>query len=97
MAGVQLAEVGKAYGAVTVIERLSLDIAAGEFVVFLGPSGCGKSTVALNLAICFARAGYRTLAVDLDQAAGRQFKVQSVARQQCHAQTRQHAFALCFG
>ena len=27
--------------------------------------GCGKSTVALNLAICFARAGYRTLAVDL--------------------------------
>jgi len=29
--------------------------------------GCGKSNVALNLAICFARAGYRTLAVDLDQ------------------------------
>jgi cellulose biosynthesis protein BcsQ len=28
---------------------------------------CGKTTVALNLAICFARAGYRTLAVDLDQ------------------------------
>ncbi len=30
-------------------------------------SGCGKTTVALNLAICFARAGYRTLAIDLDQ------------------------------
>ena len=29
--------------------------------------GCGKSTVALNLAVCFARAGYRSLAVDLDQ------------------------------
>ena len=29
--------------------------------------GCGKTTVALNLAICFARAGYRTLAIDLDQ------------------------------
>jgi chromosome partitioning protein len=29
--------------------------------------GCGKTTVALNLAICFAKAGYRTLAVDLDQ------------------------------
>ena len=26
--------------------------------------GCGKSTVALNLAVCFARAGHRTLAVD---------------------------------
>src|SRR5262245_48303029 len=29
--------------------------------------GCGKTTVALNLAVCFARAGYRTLAIDLDQ------------------------------
>lgn len=45
MAGVQLAEVGKAYGAVSVIERLSLNVPAGEFVVFLGPSGCGKSTL----------------------------------------------------
>ncbi|WP_281271801.1 ABC transporter ATP-binding protein [Hephaestia caeni] len=37
--------VSKRYGAVTVIDRLSLTIAAGEFVVFLGPSGCGKSTL----------------------------------------------------
>jgi cellulose biosynthesis protein BcsQ len=29
--------------------------------------GCGKTTVALNLAICFAKAGYRTHAIDLDQ------------------------------
>jgi chromosome partitioning protein len=29
--------------------------------------GCGKTTVALNLAICFAKSGYRTLAIDLDQ------------------------------
>ena len=29
--------------------------------------GCGKIMVALKLAICFAKAGYRTLAVDLDQ------------------------------
>ena len=29
--------------------------------------GCGKTTVALNLAICFTGAGYRTLAIDLDQ------------------------------
>jgi chromosome partitioning protein len=29
--------------------------------------GCGKTTVTLNLAICFAKAGFRTLAIDLDQ------------------------------
>ncbi|TPE49604.1 ABC transporter ATP-binding protein [Amaricoccus solimangrovi] len=34
-----------AYGALTVLDRLSLDIAEGEFIVLLGPSGCGKSTL----------------------------------------------------
>jgi chromosome partitioning protein len=29
--------------------------------------GCGKTTVVLNLAVCFARAGHRTLAIDLNQ------------------------------
>src|SRR5213594_4296782 len=29
--------------------------------------GCGKTTVVLNLAVCFAKVGYRTLAIDLDQ------------------------------
>src|SRR5207247_6153935 len=28
---------------------------------------CGTTTVGLNLAVCFAKAGYRTLAIDLDQ------------------------------
>jgi len=37
------------------------------FTITNAKGGCGKTTVALNLAICFARAGYRTLAIDLDQ------------------------------
>ncbi|MFZ2988606.1 ABC transporter ATP-binding protein [Ideonella sp.] len=46
MAGVQLEAVGKAYdGGVQVIRDVNLDIADGEFCVFVGPSGCGKSTL----------------------------------------------------
>ncbi|MDR3375440.1 MAG: ABC transporter ATP-binding protein [Ancalomicrobiaceae bacterium] len=33
------------YGAQTVLDRMSLDIGRGEFLVLLGPSGCGKSTL----------------------------------------------------
>ena len=40
---------------------------AYTFTLTNAKGGCGKTTVALNLAICFAKAGYRTLAIDLDQ------------------------------
>ncbi len=40
---------------------------AYTYTITNAKGGCGKTTVALNLAVCFARAGYRTLAIDLDQ------------------------------
>ena len=43
---ISLHDVSKTYTrGVRVVERLSLDIRPGEFLVLLGPSGCGKSTV----------------------------------------------------
>jgi NitT/TauT family transport system ATP-binding protein len=30
--------------AITALQGMSLDVAAGEFLTLLGPSGCGKST-----------------------------------------------------
>ncbi|MBR2574180.1 MAG: sn-glycerol-3-phosphate ABC transporter ATP-binding protein UgpC [Loktanella sp.] len=45
MADLQLRDVRKTYGGLEVIKGVSLDIADGEFIVFVGPSGCGKSTL----------------------------------------------------
>src|SRR5579864_5362377 len=45
MGSIQLKDVRKAFGAVNVINGVSLDISEGEFTVFVGPSGCGKSTL----------------------------------------------------
>ncbi len=42
--------VEKSYGSVRAVDRLSLDIAAGEFFALLGPSGCGKTTLLRLLA-----------------------------------------------
>ncbi|PYE22303.1 carbohydrate ABC transporter ATP-binding protein (CUT1 family) [Rhizobium sp. PP-CC-3A-592] len=45
MASMNIDNVGKAYGGLTVIHGVSVEIPDGEFVVLVGPSGCGKSTL----------------------------------------------------
>ena len=45
MSGVTLNNVVKAFGAVTIIHGIDLEIKEGEFCVLVGPSGCGKSTL----------------------------------------------------
>jgi len=41
---VRLVEVRKTFGEVVAVERLSLEVKAGEFFTMLGPSGSGKTT-----------------------------------------------------
>ena len=45
MGSITLQAVEKWFGEVQVIKGVDLEIAEGEFVVFVGPSGCGKSTL----------------------------------------------------
>ncbi len=45
MADLSLKGIRKSFGSVDIIKGVDLDIAHGEFIVFVGPSGCGKSTL----------------------------------------------------
>ena len=45
MGALTLRNVSKSFGATEVIQGVNLDVAKGEFCVFVGPSGCGKSTL----------------------------------------------------
>lgn len=45
MTGVTLKCVDKVFGSTKIIDNVSMEIAKGEFAVFVGPSGCGKSTL----------------------------------------------------
>lgn len=45
MAEVVLKAIQKSYGDLQILHGIDLDIADGEFIVFVGPSGCGKSTL----------------------------------------------------
>ena len=52
-APVSIQNVSQRYGSALALSSVSLEIAAGEFVVLLGPSGCGKTTL-LNIIGGFA-------------------------------------------
>ena len=45
MTSISLKGLKKSYGSKRAVRKTDLEIASGEFIVFVGPSGCGKSTL----------------------------------------------------
>jgi len=62
-AEVRLVGLAKKFGDLTVIDNLSLDVPAGEFVTILGPSGSGKTT-ALNMIAGFVTPSHGEILID---------------------------------
>ena len=50
MSSVRFENVSKLFGDLVAVRDLNLEIAEGEFIVFVGPSGCGKTTTLRMLA-----------------------------------------------
>jgi len=55
--------VSKGFGALSVVDNVSMDVRDGEFVAIVGPSGCGKSTL-LNMIAGFERPDHGSIKVD---------------------------------
>lgn len=63
MARLTLSGLGKAYGALKVVDGVDLTLNEGEFVSLLGPSGCGKTTT-LRMIAGFIEPSAGSIAVD---------------------------------
>jgi NitT/TauT family transport system ATP-binding protein len=69
MSLVRFDNVSVSFGAMPVLQHISLDVAGGEFVCILGPSGCGKSTL-LNIAGGFLAPDEGEVTVDGQRVTG---------------------------
>ncbi len=78
MSGVQLQNICKQFGNVSVIKDVSLDIRTGEFCVFVGPSGCGKSTL-LRMIAGLESVSSGQLAIEGDDVTEREPSARGVA------------------
>jgi sn-glycerol 3-phosphate transport system ATP-binding protein len=78
MSALSLRRVSHRFGATSVLDDVSLEVAAGEFLVLLGPSGCGKSTL-LRIVAGLVTPSAGEVWIDGERADGREPKERGVA------------------
>ena len=78
MARLSIEGVHKAFGAVQALRGIDLEIADGEFCVFVGPSGCGKSTLLRSIA-GLEDIDRGTIAIDGEEVSGLRPRDRNVA------------------
>ena len=69
MARLSLEDLTRRFGSHPAVDRVSMEIAEGEFLALLGPSGCGKTTL-LRLLAGFERADGGTIRFDDEAMSG---------------------------
>jgi iron(III) transport system ATP-binding protein len=67
--GLDVREISHAFGAKTVVDGVTLDVAPGEILCLLGPSGCGKTTT-LRLIAGLERLQTGSIAINGELVAG---------------------------
>src|SRR5689334_1995072 len=67
---IRIASISKFFGKLVAIDDVSIDIAAGEFLVIVGPSGCGKTTL-LRILAGLEQPSLGSFAVTTPKAPGR--------------------------
>lgn len=66
---VQFSDISMRFGAMDVLQDVTLGVEEGEFLCIVGPSGCGKSTL-LNIAGGFLSPAKGTVTIDGDPVTG---------------------------
>jgi NitT/TauT family transport system ATP-binding protein len=67
---IRIRDLQKTFGSLTAVDRVSIDIARGEFFVIVGPSGCGKTTL-LRILAGLETASAGTIEVDTPAGSAR--------------------------
>jgi polar amino acid transport system ATP-binding protein len=92
---VRFQNVSKHYGELTVLDRLNLDVAAGEMVTIIGPSGSGKTTV-LRMLMTLERIDSGVIYVDGEPLTHMEKDGRLVRANAAHMRRMRSKIGMCF-